>query len=235
MTDATPSTEQQQAKNVKERQFKGLSLSERKQARREKLIEAGIEAYGSHGFFSVTVKDICQEAKLTERYFYESFKKSEQLFQTIFLKLIDELQQNVMQAIMQASTDPKKMIEAGLIALLMTLKNNPRMARIIYIDAMLVQELHNQATIHETMSRFDRMIHAFVMLMMPNIDRSEREISMIATGLNGYVTQIAIRWVMSDYKQPMEEVLSSCSAVFLALLEVFSKKAPQQAQNERKK
>ena len=235
MTDATSPTEQQQAKNVKERQFKGLSLSERKQARREKLIEAGIEAYGSHGFFSVTVKDICQEAKLTERYFYESFKKSEQLFQTIFLKLIDELQQNVMQAIMQASTDPKKMIEAGLTALLMTLKNNPRMARIIYIDAMLVQELHNQATIHETMSRFDRMIHAFVMLMMPNIDRSEREISMIATGLNGYVTQIAIRWVMSDYKQPMEEVLSSCSAVFLALLEVFSKKAPQQTQNERKK
>ncbi|KAB0625169.1 TetR/AcrR family transcriptional regulator [Acinetobacter gandensis] len=222
MTDSTQHTEQQQAKNVKERQFKGLSLSERKQARREKLIEAGIEAYGTHGFFSVTVKDICLEAKLTERYFYESFKKSEQLFQTIFLKLIDELQQNVMQAIMQASTDSKKMIEAGLTALLMTLKNNPRMARIIYIDAMLVQELHNQATIHETMSRFDRMIHAFVMLMMPNINKSEREISMIATGLNGYVTQIAIRWVMSGYKQPMEEVLSSCSAVFLALLDTFS-------------
>ncbi len=222
MTDSTQHTEQQQAKNVKERQFKGLSLSERKQARREKLIEAGIEAYGTHGFFSVTVKDICLEAKLTERYFYESFKKSEQLFQTIFLKLIDELQQNVMQAIMQASTDSRKMIEAGLTALLMTLKNNPRMARIIYIDAMLVQELHNQATIHETMSRFDRMIHAFVMLMMPNINKSEREISMIATGLNGYVTQIAIRWVMSGYKQPMEEVLSSCSAVFLALLDTFS-------------
>ncbi|WP_180063307.1 TetR/AcrR family transcriptional regulator [Acinetobacter sp. YH16042] len=224
MTDATNHTEQQQAKNVKERQFKGLSLSERKQARREKLIEAGIEAYGTHGFFSVTVKDICLEAKLTERYFYESFKKSEQLFQTIFLKLIDELQQNVMQAIMQTSTDSKKMIEAGLTALLLTLKNNPRMARIIYIDAMLVQELHNQATIHETMMRFDRMIHAFVMLMMPNIDRSEREISMVATGLNGYVTQIAIRWVMSGYKQPIDEVLSSCSVVFLALLDAFSEK-----------
>ncbi|OTG80159.1 TetR family transcriptional regulator [Acinetobacter sp. ANC 5054] len=235
MTDANNQTEQQQAKNVKERQFKGLSLSERKQARREKLIEAGIETYGSQGFFSVTVKDICQEAKLTERYFYESFKKSEQLFQTIFLKLIDELQQNVMQAIMQASTDPKKMIEAGLSALLITLKENPRMARIIYIDAMLVQELHNQATIHETMSRFDRMIHAFVMLMMPNIDRSEREISMIATGLNGYVTQIAIRWVMSEYKQPMKEVLSSCSAVFLALLESFSEKTAQPSKNTPKK
>ncbi len=226
MTEPQQNLEQQQNKPLKskERQFKGLSLTERKQARREKLIEAGIEAYGSQGFFAVTVKDICNEAKLTERYFYESFKKSDELFQTIFLKLIDQLQHNVMQAIMQASTDPRKMIEAGLTALLTTLKDNPGMARIIYIDAMLVQELHNQATIHETMLRFDRMIHAFVMLMMPHIDRSEREISLVATGLNGYVTQIAIRWVVSGFKQSMQEVLSSCSIVFLSLLDTFSEK-----------
>ncbi|MEG0198291.1 MULTISPECIES: TetR/AcrR family transcriptional regulator [Acinetobacter] len=215
---------QKQTPKTKERQFKGLSLTERKQARREKLIEAGIEAYGTHGFFAVTVKDICNEAKLTERYFYESFKKSDELFQTIFLTLIDQLQHNVMQAIMQASSDPRKMIEAGLTALLTTLRDNPRMARIIYIDAMLVQELHNQATIHETMLRFDRMIQAFVMLMMPHIDRSEREISFVATGLNGYVTQIAIRWVVSGFKQSMEDVLSSCSIVFLSLLNTFSEK-----------
>jgi AcrR family transcriptional regulator len=224
MTNSAIPVEKQQKTMTKERQFKGLSMAERQQARREKLIEAGIQAYGTHGFFSVTVKDICTEAKLTERYFYESFKKSEHLFQTIFLKLIDELQQNVMQAMMQASSDPKKMIEAGLTALLTTLRDNPRMARIIYIDAMLVQELHNQATIHETMGRFDRMIQAFVMLMMPNLSRSEQEISLVSTGLNGYVTQIAIRWVMSGFKQPMEEVLSSCSIVFLALFESFSDK-----------
>ena len=201
-------------------------MAERQQARREKLIEAGMEAYGRHGFFSVTVKDICNEAKLTERYFYESFKKSEHLFQTIFLKLIDQLQQNVMQAMMQASSDPKKMVEAGLTALLTTLRDNPGMARIIYIDAMLVQELHNQATIHETMGRFDRMIQAFVMLMMPNLNRSAGEISLVSTGLNGYVTQIAIRWVMSGFKQSLEEILSSCSLVFLALLETLATAQP---------
>jgi AcrR family transcriptional regulator len=215
---------QKQTPKTKERQFKGLSLTERKQARREKLIEAGIEAYGTHGFFAVTVKDICNEAKLTERYFYESFKKSDELFQTIFLTLIDQLQHNVMQAIMKASSDPRKMIEAGLTALLTTLRDNPRMARIIYIDAMLVQELHIQATIHESMLRFVRMIQAFVMLMMPHIDRSEREISFVATGLNGYVTQIAIRWVVSGFKQSLEDVLSSCSIVFLSLLNTFSEK-----------
>lgn len=208
----------------KERQFKGLSLTERKHARREKLIEAGIETYGTQGFFSVTVKDVCNEAKLTERYFYESFKKSEDLFQTIFLKLIETLQQNVMQSVMQAAPDPSKMIDAGLGALLRTLKDDPRLARIIYIDAMLVQELHNQATIQETMLRFDRMIQAFVMLMMPNLQRSEQEVSLIATGLNGYVTQIAIRWVMGGFKQSQEDVLFACRTVFLSLVQTFSEK-----------
>ena len=217
-------TRPKQTKVNKERQFKGLSLTERKHARREKLIEAGIETYGIQGFFSVTVKDVCNEAKLTERYFYESFKKSEDLFQTIFLKLIETLQQNVMQSVMQAAPDPAKMIDAGLGALLRTLKDDPRLARIIYIDAMLVQELHNQATIQETMLRFDRMIQAFVMLMMPNLQRSEQEVSLIATGLNGYVTQIAIRWVMGGFKQSQEDVLFACRTVFLSLVQTFSQK-----------
>ena len=37
----------------------------------------------------------------------------------------------------------------GLRALLTTLKDDPRLARIVYVDAVLVQELHNQATIQE--------------------------------------------------------------------------------------
>lgn len=209
---------------VKERQFKGMSLSERKVARREKLIEAGIEMYGKHGFFSVTVKDICNEAKLTERYFYESFKKSENLFQTIFLQLVEKMQQNLMQSVLQGSPDPMRMIDAGLNGFFAMLQDDPRTARIIYVDAMLVQELHNHATIQETMARFDRMIHAFVTLMMPHISLSEKEISMIATGLNGYVTQIAVRWVMSGFKSPREDVVQACRVIFNALLNDFVKR-----------
>lgn len=208
-------------KAAKERQFKGLSLAERKQARREKLIEAGIQAYGTHGFFSVTVKDICNQAKLTERYFYESFQKSEQLFQTIFLEQIEILQSTMMQAIVQASPDPRKMVTAGLSALFNLLKNDPRLARIIYIDATLVQELHKQAIIRETMDKFDRMIHAFVMSLMPQITQTEQEISLVATGLNGYVTQVAIRWVISGFKQPQDEIVAACELVFIALIEKF--------------
>jgi AraC-like DNA-binding protein len=109
-------------KTTPSRQFKGMSLEQRQNMRREKLIEAGLQAYGTHGFFSVTVKDICKEAKLTERYFYESFKRSEELFKVVYLKLIDDLQLKIVEAVMQHSPDLKQMITAGLSALLNNLQ-----------------------------------------------------------------------------------------------------------------
>ena len=207
---------------AKERQFKGMSLTERKLARREKLIEAGIESYGTHGFFTVTVKDICNEAKLTERYFYESFKKSEDLFQTIFLQLIEKLQQTLVQGVIKGAPEPKNMIHSGLTALFTLLKDDPHMARIIYVDAMLVQEMHNHATIQETMARFDHMLQMYVISMMPKIDHTEQEISLVATGLNGYVTQVAVRWVMGGFKQPLEQIVFVCETVFLSLFDRFA-------------
>ena len=218
------STRKKNTADTKERQFKGLSLTERKQARREKLIEAGIATYGTQGFFSVTVKDVCNEAKLTERYFYESFKKSEELFQTVFLKMIEKMQTCLTQAVLMAAPEPNNMVTAGLSALLSAIKDDPRMARIIYIDAMLVQDLHNQATIQETLTQFDRIIQGFVMITMPNAPHSAEEVSLMATGLNGYVTHIIIRWVSEGFKQPLEDVLAACCAVFQSFIETTAKK-----------
>jgi len=218
-------TAQKNKTSVKERQFKGLSLTERKQARREKLIEAGIATYGTQGFFSVTVKDVCNEAKLTERYFYESFKKSEELFQIVFLKMIGDMQHCLAQAVMLAAPEPKNMVIAGLSALLSAIKDDPRMARIIYIDAMLVQDLHNQATIQETLLQFDRIIQGFMRLTMPHADQGNNdEASLIATGLNGYVTHIIIRWVTGGFKQPLDEVLQACAAAFLSFIQSTAQK-----------
>lgn len=206
----------------KERQFKGLSLSERKAIRREKLIEAGIQAYGTHGFFAVTVKDICIRANLTERYFYESFKNSEQLFQAVFLKLIDELQANIKQATTIHLGKPKEMIEASLSAWLNTLYQNPNMARIVYIDALLVQELHQQSTLHDTMIHFDHIIHHFVMAALSHSPYTKTEKALISSGLNGYITQIAMRWVTTGFKQNQTEILTACKSVFLAFFDQFS-------------
>lgn len=200
------------------RNFKGLSLEERQNERREKLIEAGLQIYGTQGFFSVTVRDICNEAKLTERYFYESFKRSEELFKTIYLRLIEQLQQNILAAVMQSTTTPRLMINAGLTALLQAMQDDPRMARILFIDAILVHEIQGN-TIHEAVARFDRMIQAFMMLMFPKKQIKTANLSLVSTGLNGYVTHIAMRWVIGGFKEPLSQVLAACEVAYLSILQ----------------
>lgn len=205
------------------RQFKGLTLEQRKQIRREKFIDAGLQSYGTHGFFSVTIKDICHEAKLTERYFYESFKRSEELFKVVYLQLISDLQKNIVQAVMQAAPDHEQMIEAGLTVLLKTLKDDPRIARILFIDAVLVQELHGD-TIYESFTRFDQTIFNIITLIFPEQLRNKSKVSLIATGLNGYVTQIAMRWVVGGFKQPFAEVLSASCLAYQGILSFLNNK-----------
>lgn len=203
---------------VRRRNFRGLSLEQRQAERRARLIEAGLQVYGTQGFFSVTVRDVCAEAKLTERYFYESFKNSEQLFKAIYMQLIEQQQQVVMSAVMQsAGLSHAQMIRAGLTVFLRSLQEDPRMARILFIDAVLVSELHG-TTIIEAVSRFDRMIQGFMQLMLPDAHQRGMPLSLVSTGLNGYVTHIVIRWVMGGFKESFDEVLNACQVVYTAFL-----------------
>ena len=66
------------------RNYAGLSADERRLARRERLIEGAIRAYGELGYRNTTVKAVCEAAGLTERYFYESFANSEALLVAAF-------------------------------------------------------------------------------------------------------------------------------------------------------
>lgn len=212
MSSSSPLTHNQKMT----RQFKGLALEERQQIRRQKLIDAGLQAYGTSGFFSVTVKDICKEAKLTERYFYESFKRSEELFQAVYLQLINDLQKSIVDAVTLHTPHQENMIEAGLTTLLTVLRDDPRIARILFIDAVLVHELHGK-TIHESISLFDKTISNFLTLLFPNTLANKSQIFFIASGLNGYVTQIAMRWVASDFRYPIEDVLEACKIAYLGI------------------
>ena len=55
------------------RTWAGTPLADRRTARREALLDAGVAALGSPDARPLTVRGVCRTAGLTERYFYESF------------------------------------------------------------------------------------------------------------------------------------------------------------------
>jgi len=67
-------------KKSSKRTYGGLSETERVNERRERFLEAGLEVFGSLGMRGATVRKLCKEASLTERYFYESFTDTDALY-----------------------------------------------------------------------------------------------------------------------------------------------------------
>src|SRR5690606_9237384 len=77
-------TDRNAAEIVTGRRFRGVAADERRRQRRQQLLDAGLKCFGTVGFRAAGVRDICAEAQLTERYFYESFKNREALFLAVY-------------------------------------------------------------------------------------------------------------------------------------------------------
>jgi AcrR family transcriptional regulator len=72
------------------RPWRGVSATERTAERRERLIEAALEVFATRGYSASTVRDVCREAGLTERYFYESFRNREALLAALADRIVDD-------------------------------------------------------------------------------------------------------------------------------------------------
>lgn len=84
----------------------GVPLESRLALRRDNLIKAGVQLLGSAGGPALTVRAVCREAALTERYFYESFADRDEFVRAVY----DDVCTRAMSALTSATT-PREAVE----------------------------------------------------------------------------------------------------------------------------
>ena len=90
------------------RPYRGVSAADRRHQRREQLIEAGLQLFGTRGIAAVGIVDVCAEAGLTKRYFYENFASIDALAEAVFEHVTGNLVAVVAPAIEAgAGRDPR--------------------------------------------------------------------------------------------------------------------------------
>ena len=117
------------------RPYAGVSATERVDVRRRQLLDAGLALFGSAGYLETGVKDICREAGLTDRYFYESFADKRTFFIAVFDEITGDLFARVAAAVGAVPPDPEPQMQAALGSFLGTLDADPRKARIVFAEA----------------------------------------------------------------------------------------------------
>lgn len=118
------------------RVYGGATAEQRTAERRRKLVEAGMNLFGSGGSGSVRVKDVVDEAGLTERYFYESFSGLDALFEAVLELTIDSLESDINAAVIQVPDDSFARVSVALQTTVDALGKDPRMIRIVFVEAL---------------------------------------------------------------------------------------------------
>ena len=114
------------------RPYRGVSATDRRDQRRQRLIDAGLQLFGTRGIAAVGIVDICAEAGLTKRYFYESFASIDALADAVFEHVTGNLVAAVAPAIEAgAGRDPRPALTVYTRALL----SDPRVVRLLAVES----------------------------------------------------------------------------------------------------
>jgi AcrR family transcriptional regulator len=188
------------------RPWRGESAQDRCQQRRERLLEAALDAFNEHGIAKTTMRDICAGARLTERYFYESFSSTEHAFDEVYALLKEKLVRRVTEALIKAPRNIESLAREGLRAFYTFIKEDPRRGKIMLIDAVSANQLSQERS-RGAMKEYVALMELLsTEVVMPGA-REKLDVEWVAWGLLGMAIQVGAIWIADGMRRPVDEVL----------------------------
>lgn len=201
--------------SASQRRYRGETSAERKAARHAKIVDAGFKAFGTHGYRGTTVRQVCAEAGLTERYFYESFENKDELFRAVYELVMRRVGDAVQPALAAAADTAEAKARALLGAYFGTIEGDPELGRILLIE-VLNTELDQHAIYRDAMSVFTDFVLNEARVLLPRQTDNRAQEEVVAAGIVGAIVHVAMRWVISDFERPREEVIAGLLHLLLA-------------------
>jgi AcrR family transcriptional regulator len=188
------------------RPYRGVSATDRRAQRRQRLIDAGLELFGTLGVAAVGIVDVCAEAGLTKRYFYESFASVDALADAVFEHVTGQLVAAVVPAIEAgAGRDPRPALTAYTRALL----SDPRVVRLLAVESQT-------GPLKKYRDEFPtRAVELWFAFSAGNDDLPPPdELRLKAYGFIGAALQIGIAWLDGQLPLTMGEIVDQLVDMF---------------------
>jgi len=198
------------------RPYRGISTADRRNARRELLISASIQVVGKTGFRQASVKAICAEAGLTERYFYESFNNSEELLLTAYSAVIQGLLHELTQSVAKVEGDKIQRARVMLVAYFSLLRREPAAARLILIEIRGVSEATTDAytaALHGVSQQLREV------LAIPNGEAQQ----LLGLAVVAGISLIALDWIKQEYTPSIDVMVDTSLKLASCLLDQTQK------------
>ena len=202
------------------RTYGGVSAAERVATRRARLLDAGLELFGTQGFAATGVKDVCRAAGLTDRYFYESFRDSRELFLAVFDRLTDELFGAVAIAVADSAADPERQLREAIGTFIGALTADPRKPRVLFAEAAAAGP-EAAAHMRATLRRFGALVAATARTHLPP-STPEEDVQLVALSLVGLLERVVSDREDGELAVAPERLVDRCVAIYSTLLRALA-------------
>jgi AcrR family transcriptional regulator len=196
------------------RDYGGVSAQERTSARRERLLEAGLELFGTPGGERVTMTAICSEARLTERYFYESFRDRDELLLEVVERIADEVRHKSLAALEQAVGEPDVRARAAVAAFVEILTTDPRKGHVAMVASAAVEPFRTRR--RQLLHRFARMVAEESKLLYGDRAWSSPQDEVAALLFVGGLAELVTAWLSGDIEVAPEMIVEAATYQFTA-------------------
>lgn len=209
------------------RVYAGQTHDARVSERRRAFIEAGLSIIGAQGYRAATVRAVCAEAGLTDRYFYESFEGTEALLQAVYSEISERLHTAIDTAVAKAGSSLEAQLDAALAAFLDTIRD-PRAARILFAEVLGVSS--DVTTLYlKTTTEFAEQLLDAVKLHVPEFEKHPEDRRVLGLALIGAMTFAASAWALTGYTRPATHVVRNCRRILIGTVRQFAEEAASPA------
>lgn len=117
------------------RAYRGIAHDERVAQRRAALLETGLDCLDTDGLSGVSVRSICARARLTPRYFYESFANLDELLVAVVDSVAAEVAERTLAAHGSTSGTSAEQLRAAIDAGYRVVAEDRRKANALLVAA----------------------------------------------------------------------------------------------------
>ncbi|MBB5187479.1 AcrR family transcriptional regulator [Zhongshania antarctica] len=198
--------------------YGGESAEERLARQRRQFLDAGLELFGTVGYRATTVRMLCKQAGLTDRYFYKTFTDTEDLLAAVYTESLDQIQTEVITAINASANEQlaNGAIDAGLEAFF-TAFENARVARVCWLEVLgvspRIDELYTKR-----IEQFADLLLDLGKSMLPDWRLPEEETRITGLALIGAISQSALHWLLEDYRSSRSTLISANGRLIRGLI-----------------
>jgi AcrR family transcriptional regulator len=200
------------------RRYSGRSVDEWKAARRERLLDAALELFGTDGYPATSVERLCAQAKVSTRHFYHEFQNKEAVLLALHAQLIEVGVRSTSDALAATADAPvRERIVAAVDGYLQTIMTDLRRARISFVEVVGI----SPAVEEQRIAFRELLISSVVQVGEAAVARKEiaaKDFRFLGLCFIGAVNTVVYDWMLADPRPPETEITEALRNLAVALM-----------------